>query len=261
MDNQQYWKVLIQTTKCTFFYCRDKRWTKQRVLGTISWYDCKCLVDIYIQMSFSCKRLSPAGVTAESYANACVRVSDVVSFYLRSLSRRTQAYVSALYVCTLVWRCYAELSNEGKKKEEEEENTDKHWLHSEQGWGHFTFSLNVLSQRSRQLRSHRAPSSKWWEGEEFKLKSKSPQPAVRCYRWHSLSRGQWSFFLFVCFFSGQLGWMGMTSEVVFLCTWCCQHVFSEDLTDRVWMNAIKRYCKQQGRQRRLTQSDMTTWRW
>lgn len=109
----------------------------------------------------------------------CVCVSDVVSFHLYSFSLRAMAYIQP-FISVLL--CDCAMQNCAIK-----ETTDS-WQALTTFWTglgsfyfqfkHFESVLEVTKFLSSATR------------EEFKLKLKSPQPEVRCYRWHSLSRGQ-----------------------------------------------------------------------
>lgn len=145
-----------------------------------SYCDCKCCVDIYIQMSFSCITWLPAELQLRVqyyregreweicvYALICIRCGLLP--LIRILTKSHGLY-PALYFCTLVWLCGAVLCDQKKPQ-----TPDKHWLHSEQGWDHFIFSLNIFDLVLE--------VTKFWSSamrEEFKLKLKSPQPEVRC---------------------------------------------------------------------------------
>lgn len=66
---------------------------------------------------------------------------------------------------------------------------DKHWLHSGQGRDCFTFSLNLLESALEVMKF--LPSGAR-DPVQTETETTHPKPIVRCCRWHSLSRGQWS---------------------------------------------------------------------
>lgn len=145
--------------------------------------------------------------------------------YARSHERTSKPFISVL----LCERALTELEQSNNNMDEEEGGGGGgHWLHSEQGQDCFTSSWNLF----------RISAINWvLTQRRFKLKLKPhlPEPVVRWYRWHSLSRGQWSTFL------GQLVWTGTSNEVLgYIVSWYSLEMFCTA--------AVKRYCKQPGRQ-------------
>lgn len=143
-----------------------------------------------------------------------IRGADMVSFHLYSFSLRAtnsiQPFISLLLCDCAVQYCAI------RKATDSWQALTTFWA----GLGCFYFQFKHFESALEVTSATR---------EEFKLKLKSPQPKVRCYTWHSLSR-DWCMLVF---FSGQPGEPGgMTSEVLDLLKffsashmWCCQQVF------------------------------------
>lgn len=108
-------------------------------------------------------------------ANGCADVysTSKCHFYVQRgcLRRYVDAFVGVLYTHIT-------------QKKIKEKHRQKRWLHSERGWNHFTFGPNKREAWGTPRFSSSAVR------EEFKPKVKPPQPAVRCYHWHSLSLGR-----------------------------------------------------------------------